>query len=280
MQHLTSNVYTETAFRGCNPSFVVTSEGVVLIDTPQLPFDGVKWREKILKRGPLRYLINTEPHGDHIAGNFLFPEATVVAHQGVKDRFPASIRVIDDLRGELEQQNPDRLWLLAPYKPHPPTITFTEKMTLYVGDHTFELVNLPGHTKPETAVYVPQERVLFTSDNVFHKVQVWLQEADPFEWLESLKKIEEFDVDFIVPGHGAVCDKLYIPEQATFIQDWIDAVQQAIDKGISKEEAAKTISFLDRYPMDVGLESFGPRVQEMNVNNLWDRLVARGGKKG
>ena len=65
MQQITDNVFAETGFRGCNPSFVVTSEGVVMIDTPQMPVDAVKWHDEIARHGPVRYLINTEPHGDH-----------------------------------------------------------------------------------------------------------------------------------------------------------------------------------------------------------------------
>src|ERR1051326_2851507 len=63
------------------------------------------------------------------------------------------------------------------------TLTFTDGLTLNVGDHTFEIVHHPGHTAPQTSVYVPEEGVVFTGDNVFHKCRSWLQECDPWEWL-------------------------------------------------------------------------------------------------
>ena len=93
MQQLTPNIYVDTQFiipvsgpgpYGCNPSFVVTSEGVVLIDTPALPTYALKWRDEISKRGEIKYIINTEYHPDHISGNYFFP-GTVVAHEGVKN---------------------------------------------------------------------------------------------------------------------------------------------------------------------------------------------------
>ena len=65
MQQVTANVYVETGTFGCNPSFVTTTEGIVMIDTPYLPGNAVKWRDEIAKRGEVRYIINTEHHVDH-----------------------------------------------------------------------------------------------------------------------------------------------------------------------------------------------------------------------
>ena len=88
MEQVTPNVITETQLRGCNPSYVVTSAGVVLIDTPQLPTKAVAWRKEAESHGRICYLINTEHHVDHIFGNYYFKGAgEVVQHQGVFDNF-------------------------------------------------------------------------------------------------------------------------------------------------------------------------------------------------
>ncbi|HZW00334.1 MAG TPA: MBL fold metallo-hydrolase, partial [Candidatus Deferrimicrobium sp.] len=70
MEQVTANVCTNTRLRGCNPSYVVTSDGVVVIDTPQLPTKAVAMRQEAESHGPIRYLINTEQHVDHIFGNW------------------------------------------------------------------------------------------------------------------------------------------------------------------------------------------------------------------
>lgn len=77
---------------------------------------------------------------------------------------------------------------------------------------------MPGHTPPQTSVYLPQEGVVFTGDNVFHHCKTFLQEANPWEWLESLRQIEALDVKVIVPGHGEPCDKSYLREQAEIVE--------------------------------------------------------------
>src|SRR5437764_2031219 len=73
MRRVGPHAFTEIYFAGCNPSFVETSDGYVMIDSPQQPIDAVRWRERMEEKAPIRYLINTEPHGDHISGNAYFP---------------------------------------------------------------------------------------------------------------------------------------------------------------------------------------------------------------
>ncbi len=122
------------------------------------------------------------------------------------------------------------------------------------------------------AVYIPEERVVFTSDNIFHKVQAFLHQALPYEWLDSLKRLQELEADVLVPGHGSLCDRSYIPEMSAFIQAWIDAVTAAINQGMSLEEAQDKISFLDRYPAEAGVEFMAQELQRWNVARLYQVL--------
>src|SRR5206468_9709484 len=91
MRRVSGNVYAEIYFWGCNPGFLVTSDGVVMIDTPQQPIDAVRWRERLLEHGPIRYLVNTEPHIDHIAGNAYFPGVEVIGQIGLRSRYEEAV---------------------------------------------------------------------------------------------------------------------------------------------------------------------------------------------
>lgn len=269
MQKIAENVFVETEFRGCNVGFVVTEAGVVMIDTPYIPRDAVKWRDEVAKHGTVRYLINTEPHGDHFTGNYFF-EGTIIAHEGTRQAvLDASV---EQLKEYLKQIDPESLDLVDKFNYRLPTITLSQRLTLYLGSHTFQLINLPGHTEFQLAVYIPEESVVFTSDNVFGKVQAWLHQALPYEWLESLKKIEGMEAKTLVPGHGQICGRNYIPEMSAFIQSWIDAVKAAIDKGMTLEEAQDKVSLLDRYPMQAGAEARANMLQRMNVARLYEVL--------
>src|SRR6058998_1956511 len=85
MQQLTANVFAETGLRGANHGFVATSDGIVMIDTPHKPSDALRLKAEIERRGRLRYIINTEPHGDHWTGNAFF-DVPAIAHEGVRTR--------------------------------------------------------------------------------------------------------------------------------------------------------------------------------------------------
>jgi cyclase len=256
----------ETGYRGCNPGFVTTSEGVVMIDTPQLFGDAMTYRDIVKRHGRIVYLINTEPHGDHYIGNYFF-DAIGIAHEGARS---AILQVqAEALKERIKMMDPNAGPYLTDYEIKAPTVPFKTAMTIHLGRHTFELFHLPGHTASETAVFVPEERVVFTGDNIFFEVQTFLQEAWPNEWLESLEFLKTLPVDYFIPGHGEVCTVDYIDKQAAFIKEWIAAVKGAVKQGWSLEEAQKRISFLDRFPMGQGLEAFGPELQKINVARLY-----------
>ncbi len=281
MQQVTRNVSAETKIRGCNPGYVMTLDGVVVIDTPQLPTYAVRMRREAEEHGPIRYLINTEHHIDHIFGNYYFRGAgKVVAHEEVYRQFMVVTPAINPYayaKEAIPTDDPEGASLFPDEEtyfkdPNRPTITFRGDLTLRLGDHTFHLLSTPGHTSGQIAVYIPEERGIFVGDTIFNQCQTWIYEADPEAWLKSLKRIESLDVDWIVPGHGPVCTRDAVRVQSAFLLEWMTAVASGIAKGWSKEECVKRISFLDRFPVDIGQEYMGPRVQEMNVSALYDYL--------
>jgi len=268
MQQVTQNVYADALQPGCNPGYLNTKEGVILIDTPQQPSYAKRLNEELNQKNRIIYVINTEHHRDHVMGNYFFL-VPIVSHE--KTREAILNLPMDSIIEKFKRFEPAFMESLEEYFIKAPSITYSDRLTIYSGDHTIELINLPGHTAGQTAVYIPQERVVFTGDNIFCKVQTFIHQGFPEEWIDSLKKIESLDIDVIIPGHGEICDKSYIPEQISFIQEWVDTVKDAIQKGLTKEEAQAKISFLDRYPMDIGHpEERGYELQRLNVGRLYD----------
>ncbi len=148
----------------------------------------------------------------------------------------------EEKRERFKQTDPDSVWLVGhPDYPlsHGPTLTFTDSLTLNVGNHTFNIIHMPGHTAPQTSVYVPEEGVVFTGDNVFHKCRTWMQECDPWEWLAALDQIAALDVETIVPGHGEPCGKDYLREQAQIVENWVGFIETHVDRGVEPDEILK-----------------------------------------
>ena len=92
----------------------------------------MRWREMMEEKAPIRYLINTEPHGDHIAGNAYFKGVTVVGQvklQECFDRYLNTFGSMDEKRERMKTSDPDSVWLVG----HPdyldtnkPSVTFTD----------------------------------------------------------------------------------------------------------------------------------------------------------
>jgi len=282
MEKLTNNVYTETKIRGCNPSIVLTREGSVFIDTAQLITPLLEMREFALKQGPIKALINTESHIDHIFGNHWFAgECPVIGHKNILDTFwkiPAAFNMTtyDYSLDIIKRQDPQGLPFMPKeedYIVNPPNVTFTDQMTFRLGDHTFQLYYAPGHSDANISVYVPEERVVFVGDTIFSECQIWFHTCDPDALFDTFHFLSSLDVDYIVPGHGPVVVKEYIKKQTGFIYEWLSAVAYGISKGWSKEECVERISFADRCPVDIGQADAMDYIQQANVRVLYDYLM-------
>ncbi len=291
MEQVTKNVFTNTKLRGCNPSFVVTSDGVVVIDTPQLPTKAVAMREAAEQHGPIRYLINTENHVDHIFGNYWFKGAgEIVNHKALWDIFMDPKAALDPFDYALEAiptDDPEAAPLIpdrdAYYADLPRgTVVFTgDLLKLRVGDHTIDCHWTPGHTPGQLAVHVPEERVVFTGDTIFSGVQTWLMTSNVDQWLEALETIRALDVDYVVPGHGPVVGLDYVQTQRAVLMAWKAAVADAVSKGWSREETIAQVRFDDQFgPVDVGQAYMMDHIQNNNAGSLWDKLTATGYAKG
>jgi cyclase len=282
-EKVTPNVRTDITIRGCNPSYVVTSDGVVVVDTAQLPTKAVAMREEAESHGPIRYVINTEHHVDHIFGNYFFKGAgTVIHHKGVADNFMVPTPLLDpfDYAAEAIPMSDPEGAAIMPTRdvyfadPNRAQITFTGDVVLHVGDHTFNLIHTPGHTPGQIAVHVPEESAVFTGDTVFSEVQTWVMASDVDEWIEALNTISRLDVEHVIPGHGPVTDLKYLQTQKAVLLEWKSMVATAVAKGWSREETIERCHMRDRYPVDIGQEYMLDYIQKHNAGILWDKLSA------
>jgi cyclase len=293
MRRVSQSAYAEVLLWGCNPGFIATDEGVLLVDTPQQPIDAVRWREKIVDRfGPIRYLVNTEPHSDHIRGNAYFPGVEVIGQAGMVARYEEAIPAMTapELLAQLKQIDQDSVWLFnhPDYPPNPPTRTFEDRLDLELGGKRIQILHMPGHTAPQTAIFLPDEGVVFTGDNIFYKCKTYIQEADPWQWLATLERIGQLDVGVIVPGHGEPCDRGYLAQQAEVIERWVGKIEELVRRGLSEEEALAEpidVPSLDPYPIgqrrwlaEYDVDAQVANVDRMNIRNIYKHVLARRGE--
>lgn len=271
MHRVTDTVYAEDRYLVATIGFLVTREGVVLVDTPQLPSDAREWRARAEAHGPIRYIINTEHHRDHIVGNAYFP-GTVIAQQGTAERFFRSLNPFEPLRQHLLHLDPQGAELLATYVPRPPTITFETRLTLQLGDHTLDLRHAPGHVPNGTWVYVSQERTVFTGDNIINGAPPFFHSAVPSGWLETLDALAKLDVQHIIPGHGAPCGPDAIGRVRAAVTGVMDEVRRGRDAGWSREEAQERIRYIDRFTYPAEYRERYHVLERLGVGRIHDWL--------
>lgn len=282
MEKVTKNIYTETKIRGCNPSIVFTKEGSVFIDTAQILTTLLEMIKFAKEKGPIKFLINTEPHIDHIFGNHWFAnECPVIGHEKIKDSFflvPGDMDAYDYSVDVLKRQDKKSLYLMPSkenYIVNMPQITFNDRMSFKLGNHTFSLYHTPGHCDSQIAVHVPEERSVFVGDTIFSDCQTWLHSGDIDALIKSLHFLNTLDVDHIIPGHGPVVTKSYINKQLAVLYNWIAAVSDGVAKGWSQEECIGRINFKDSWLMDIGQPEMMDYVQRTNVMKCYKYITEK-----
>jgi glyoxylase-like metal-dependent hydrolase (beta-lactamase superfamily II) len=120
-------------------------------------------------------------------------------------------------------------------------------------------------------VYIPEEKIVFTSDNVVVGNTPFLGPSMPGQWLKSLKEYDTLDVENVVPGHGPVADKSQFKKMYKIVKGCMDTVKAAIAQGMSLEEAQEKVTFekiLPGLPRDERMKG----VTRMNVTRLYEYL--------
>ena len=272
MEQLTENVF----FYDCYPTvgMVATDEGVVAIDGPMRPSEAVAWRDFIAGKGPLRYLVNTEHHQDHIAANwFLAPERIVSSEVTYAD-FYTSIATAEEGKERMLKYDPGKEAMLDGFELRAPDITYRERMTIRLGGKKFILIEAPGHTRGQTVVHAVEDRVAFTADNLTPAFNVAFHSADVWGWFQSLGMLEALDVDWYVPGHGRPCRKDEIPRQREKLHELIEKVRALKNNGLSRGEVQdKVFEVYETYLNS--MEHLGERLTMLRrggLGNIYDYL--------
>jgi len=200
-------IYVQSAREvNSNASIILTKEGVVIIDTGQTPIDSREVQEAVKKLTalPVRLVIDTEVHPDHTTGNFVFsPPAIVINHKGASEAMRAAA---DPNRlTSLSSQSPEMREAVQGYHLVTPHVEYQDKTTLYVGERTFELLHLRNvHSEADTAVWLPNERVLFAASvaipNSINNIRPFVAIPD---MLAAIKMLKSLNPEIVVPGHGS-----------------------------------------------------------------------------
>jgi cyclase len=243
-----------------NAGLVVDGESTLLVDTLfDLRLTGemlAEMRRAVPASERIETVVNTHANGDHTFGNQLVEGARILASERTAEEMAEAPPEL--LAGLLEQApNLGRLGeyvarIFGPFEFRgitltPPGETFAGELALRVGGKEVRLIEAgPAHTRGDTLVHVPGDRVLYTGDILFHG-------GHPIAWagpvsnlVAACERILAMDVDVIVPGHGPLADKAAVRELRDYFAYLESEARARHAAGMTPLQAARDIA-LDRW---------------------------------
>lgn len=218
-----------------NTAFVVTDDGVVVIDSGPSRLYGEQTVAAIARitGQPIVKVWITHHHPDHFLGNQAFPPATLSAlaqtTAGIESEGKAFNENMYRLAGDAMRDTEVVL----------PTQTATAG-TVDIGGHRFELLALDGHTAGDLAVFDHRTGVLFAGDLVFHDRTPTTPHATLARWKTSLDVLAALPFKQIVPGHGPVAADDGPLRQTRAYLDWLDTLMtQSAAQGLDMTEVMR-----------------------------------------
>lgn len=217
--------------------FIVDEDGVVVIDTLMTTTLANQLMAEVRKvtNAPLRHIVNTHWHGDHVFGNAVLPPAPIIAHDTCRDDL---ISEWDDHRAFLRDLYPAAWPEMEALKATPPNVTFSRSLTLHLGTRAVELRYFGrAHTQGDVVAYLPDVGVAFAGDIAFHKYIPNARDGFPADWLDAAAALEGIGADVIVPGHGPLGTNAELAEMRECLALILEQVRQSFERGMSEKQA-------------------------------------------
>lgn len=218
-----------------NTGFFVGETGVVVVDTcfTERRTRGFLDAIRTVTNKPLRTLVNTHHHGDHTHGNWLLPAATIIGHHNARTGVLQTGTAAEALFPGVD-------W--GEIRITPPFVTFEERLTVHVDDLRVELVtHTPAHTSSDIVAWVPERRLLFAGDLVFHGGTPFLLMGSVTGAISAVERLKELDPQTIVPGHGAVCGPGALDDQLEYLRFVQGLAVEAHRSGTPPLDAARQV---------------------------------------
>ncbi len=274
---------------GCNAAIILLDDGVLVVDTHLAPLAAHSLIEQIkgVTDKPVKYVVNTHFHLDHDLGNqsyaaewkggleIISSEVTRknLEHLGVqrvKNKLGSSFKRIQKLRMDLlKATDPkERIQIqealreaetsysdLKSVKVTLPTITFDNMLTLHHRTRRILILWLGrAHTDGDVVVYLPEDRVIATGD-ILNSCWPGMWDSYPYEWIETLDRVEKLDFDHVISGHGELQPgKSQFELWKQYLRELMSKTEEAYAQGATLEEAKTSLGpvlvaeYSDKFP--------------------------------
>jgi glyoxylase-like metal-dependent hydrolase (beta-lactamase superfamily II) len=246
-KQLTDHVYAAEQTRtgtGWSNSGLVAAGGGLVIDSlydVKLTRELAALYAEVFPSAPTT-VVNTHHNGDHCWGNQVFAGAEIIAHTGCAKRFsdftperaemirtmtdpPESMRLIHEEWADFD---------FSEVVLTPPTTVLETDQVLDLGGVRVDLLYVgPAHTEGDLIVHVPDEGVVLMGDVLFNKCAPIGWEGSTENWITALRRVEDLEPQFVVPGHGPVCGLDGLREARSYFEAVQSHARQSWSEGRS-----------------------------------------------
>jgi glyoxylase-like metal-dependent hydrolase (beta-lactamase superfamily II) len=255
---------------GANAGFVIGDDGVLVIDSFYKPEAAQALLAEIRKRTalPLRFLVNTHYHIDHVSGNQIFAAAgaQVIGQQRMHDWVQSeNMKFLGSKATDADRERVQKLL--------PPQLGYDQTLHVWLGRRSVLLRSWPGHTGSDTVVYVPDAGVMFGGDLFWCRSIPNLIDATVAQWTQSIERMaEEQGVRYkiIVPGHGEVASEVELQEFKKYLLDLREIVAKLQRQGLTGD-ALRDAAVQELNPRYGGWRY--DRLMRPNVRDMADELA-------
>jgi glyoxylase-like metal-dependent hydrolase (beta-lactamase superfamily II) len=240
---LSDNAYAYTAEGDPNSGVVIGDDGVMVIDaqaTPAMAEDVIR-RVRTVTDKPIKYVVLSHYHAVRVLGASAYKAREIIASQATYEMIKE--RGKEDMASEIGRF--PRLFRGAEAIPGLtwPTMTFDRELTLWMGSVEVRLIHVgAGHTRGDTIVWLPSQKVLFSGDLVEFNAGIYAGDAHLQEWPGSLEKLRALRPEKLVPGRGpALMTAADSIKAIEFTQNFVRALYASAKEGVSAGKNLKQV---------------------------------------
>ena len=252
-------VFSSTSF---NSGVIATSDGVVVLDALSSEAIARQEREAIASviKQPVRFLVSSTFHNNYTWGNVAYQDVIKIGHENYRADLLAQM--------ERDRASPEN------QKARLPQVTYRDRLTIHLGGKEIQILYLGrGHTRGDSIIFVPQDRIAYVSELFFSDQFLYINDGYGLSWLKTLDAIEALPADILVPGHGPIPQDPKETRQGLHrfrqvLVDLRDAVQQEIARGATEDQAAAAIK-LPQYEKMQGYTS----QREVAVRRMYREIL-------
>jgi cyclase len=282
IQEVAGHIYTNLDYLPANVACIDTGDGLVLVDTPTLPEEISHWKDFVdsLKPKKVEYIIATHQHFDHVIGNNRLGGKVIMQEEAAESMQQPGGTLREDFAPNLPDITKEQVDFIISEPLVQPAITFGYRMSLKMGDLNIRLFRVGGHSSGSLCVYVEEDKILLTGDNVSAGRHPFRGTADHLEWIEALKWMKDLDIDTIIPGHGELCGKEELDRLIEYLSRLWYLTEDLVKKGMDRESVIdesrnRMFDFFDVEPEMVDEATF---LFNGGASRLYDEILAKVGK--